>query len=61
MFTTGPQPGSAQSASGLRDRLEVVRLGVLPDVELGHYDENLVIRELDRDAASINLPWFVTS
>jgi len=33
----------------------------LLDVGLGHYDENLAITGLDRDAADVNLHWFVTS
>jgi hypothetical protein len=33
----------------------------LLDVGLGHYDENLAIRGLDRDAIDLNLHWFVTS
>ncbi|HEX2689400.1 MAG TPA: hypothetical protein VHN14_22415 [Kofleriaceae bacterium] len=33
----------------------------LLDLGLGHYDENLAIQGLDRDAVDINLHWFVTS
>lgn len=33
----------------------------LLDVGLGHYDENLAIAGLDRDAVDVNLHWFVTS
>ena len=33
----------------------------LLDVGLGHYDENLAISGLDRDAIDVNLHWFVTS
>lgn len=34
---------------------------LLLDVGLGHYDENLAIRGVDRDAIDVNLHWFVTS
>jgi hypothetical protein len=34
---------------------------LLLDVGLGHYDENLAIAGLDRDAIDVNLHWFVTS
>ena len=34
---------------------------LLLDVGLGHYDENMAIAGLDRDAIDINLHWFVTS
>ncbi len=34
---------------------------MLLDVGLGHYDENVAIRGLDRDAVDVNLHWFVTS
>jgi hypothetical protein len=33
----------------------------LLDVGFGHYDENIAIRGLDRDAIDVNLHWFVTS
>ena len=33
----------------------------LLDVGLGHYDENVAISGLDRDAVDLNLHWFVTS
>jgi hypothetical protein len=33
----------------------------LLDVGLGHYDENLKIQGLDRDAVDVNLHWFLTS
>jgi hypothetical protein len=33
----------------------------LLDVGLGHYDENVAIAGLDRDAVDVNLHWFVTS
>jgi hypothetical protein len=34
---------------------------LLLDVGLSHYDENIAIQGLDRDAIDINLHWFVTS
>jgi hypothetical protein len=34
---------------------------LLLDVGLGHYDENVAIQGLDRDAADANLHWFITS
>ncbi len=34
---------------------------ILLDVGLGHYDENMAIQGLDRDAVDINLHWFLTS
>jgi hypothetical protein len=34
---------------------------LLLDVGLGHYDQNLAIAGLDRDAVDVNLHWFVTS
>jgi hypothetical protein len=34
---------------------------LLLDVGLSHYDENLAIEGLDRDAIDVNLHWFVTS
>ena len=34
---------------------------VLLDVGFGHYDENLAIQGLDRDAVDVNLHWFLTS
>jgi hypothetical protein len=34
---------------------------VLLDVGLGHYDENIAIQGLDRDAIDVNLHWFLTS
>ena len=34
---------------------------LLLDVGLGHYDENVAISGLDRDAVDLNLHWFVTS
>jgi hypothetical protein len=33
----------------------------LLDLGLGHYDENIAIKGLDRDAVDINLHWFLTS
>ena len=33
----------------------------LLDVGVGHYDENIAISGLDRDAIDVNLHWFVTS
>lgn len=33
----------------------------LLDVGLGHYDENMAIQGLDRDAVDVNLHWFVDS
>jgi hypothetical protein len=33
----------------------------LLDVGIGHYDENMAIEGLDRDAVDVNLHWFVTS
>jgi len=33
----------------------------LLDVGLGHYDENIAIKGLDRDAIDVNLHWFLTS
>ena len=33
----------------------------LLDVGLGHYDEDLHIAGLDRDAIDVNFHWFVTS
>lgn len=35
--------------------------GILVDVGWGHYDENVRISELDRDAFDLNLHWFATS
>jgi hypothetical protein len=34
---------------------------LLLDVGLGHYDQDLAIRGLDRDAIDVNLHWFLTS
>jgi hypothetical protein len=34
---------------------------LLLDVGLGHFDENIAIQGLDRDAIDVNLHWFVTS
>jgi hypothetical protein len=34
---------------------------LLLDVGLGHYDENVAIAGLDRDAVDVNLHWFLTS
>ena len=34
---------------------------LLLDVGLGHYDENIAIEGLDRDAIDVNLHWFMTS
>jgi hypothetical protein len=34
---------------------------LLLDVGLGHYDENVSIKGLDRDALDVNLHWFITS
>jgi hypothetical protein len=34
---------------------------LLLDVGLGHYDENVAIAGLDRDAIDVNLHWFITS
>lgn len=38
-----------------------VRHGFLLDVGIGHYDENLAIKNLDRDALDVNLHWFFHS
>lgn len=35
--------------------------GILLDVGLGHFDSNVRIRDLDRDAIDVNLHWFTTS
>src|SRR6266545_1042230 len=35
--------------------------GIMLDVGWGHYDENLRIRQLDRDAIDVNVHWFLTS
>jgi hypothetical protein len=35
--------------------------GFLLDVGLGHFDSNVRIRDLDRDAVEVNLHWFTTS
>ena len=37
------------------------RNAVLVDVGWGHYDENLRIKGLDRDAFDLNVHWFTTS
>jgi hypothetical protein len=34
---------------------------LLLDVGLGHYDQNMAIQGLDRDAVDVNLHWFLTS
>jgi hypothetical protein len=34
---------------------------LLLDVGLGHFDENIAIQGLDRDALDVNLHWFITS
>jgi hypothetical protein len=34
---------------------------LLLDVGLGHFDENIAIQGVDRDAIDVNLHWFVTS
>lgn len=34
---------------------------ILVDVVLGHYDENLRITQVDRDAIDVNIHWFATS
>jgi hypothetical protein len=34
---------------------------LLLDVGLGHFDENIAIQGLDRDAIDVNLHWFVSS
>ncbi len=34
---------------------------ILIDVALGHYDENVRVTNLDRNALDVNLRWFVTS
>ena len=36
-------------------------MGLWLDVELGHYDENIRIKGLDRDALDVNLHWLTTS
>ncbi len=35
--------------------------GVMVDLAWGHYDENVRISELDRDAFDVNIHWFATS
>ncbi|HWO27095.1 MAG TPA: hypothetical protein VNO30_50540 [Kofleriaceae bacterium] len=35
--------------------------GFLLDVGIGHFDTNIRIRDLDRDALDVNLHWFTTS
>jgi hypothetical protein len=35
--------------------------GLMLDVGVGHYDEDLAIQGLDRDAVDVNLHWFLTS
>ena len=35
--------------------------GLALDVGLGHYDENLAVKNLDRDALDLNLHWYTTS
>jgi hypothetical protein len=35
--------------------------GFLLDVGIGHFDSNVRIRDLDRDAVDVNLHWFTTS
>ena len=56
------------TGAGALDQLVGYAMGSKPlgaafllDVGLGHYDENLAIRGLDRDAVDVNLHWFVTS
>jgi len=34
---------------------------ILLDLGVGHYDENIAIQGLDRDAVDVNLHWFLTS
>jgi len=36
-------------------------MGLWLDVGLGHYDENIRIKGLDRDALDVNLHWLTTS
>ena len=36
-------------------------MGMWLDVGLGHYDENIRIEGLDRDALDVNLHWLTTS
>ena len=40
---------------------KVLGSALLLDVGVGHYDENVAITGLDRDAIDVNLHWFITS
>lgn len=38
-----------------------VRAGVFADLGVGHYDEDLAVADVDRDAVDVNVHWFPTS
>jgi hypothetical protein len=53
--------GSAKQLVGYAMLSKFFGSGFLLDVGLGHFDENVEIGGLDRDAVDVNLHWFTTS
>jgi len=56
-----PGPGDPNKLVGYLMASRPFSTALLLDVGLGHYDENIAIQGLDRDAVDVNLHWFVTS
>jgi len=54
-------PGAPNQLVGYLMASKFFGSAFLLDVGLGHYDENVAIAGLDRDAVDVNLHWFVTS
>ena len=54
-------PGAPNQLVGYLMGSKFFGSAVLLDVGLGHYDENVAIAGLDRDAVDVNLHWFMTS
>jgi hypothetical protein len=54
-------PGAPNQLVGYVMASKFFGSALLLDLGLGHYDENVAIAGLDRDAVDVNLHWFVTS
>jgi hypothetical protein len=54
-------PGDPNQLVGYAMASRPFGAALLLDIGFGHYDENLAIQGLDRDAVDVNLHWFVTS
>jgi len=57
----GGELGAPKGLVGYLMASRMIGDSIMVDLGLGHYDENLRIKNLDRDCADLNVHWFATS